>query len=67
MSPEVNGNLKDLVNSFVSTDRAKQAARITIANTINSQRQRSNGFGSVRSPSPASSSPLSSRAVSPLR
>ena len=67
VTPEVNGNLKDLVNSFVSTDRAKQAARITIANTINNQRRNGIGF---RSPSPSSttlSSPLSSRAVSPLR
>ena len=68
VTPEVNGNLKELVNSFVSTDRAKQAARITIANTINSQRQRAQGNNFFRSPSPPhSQSPLSSRAVSPLR
>ena len=68
-TPEVNGNLKDLVNSFVSTDRAKQAARQTISNTINNMSRRSNGNG-IRSPSPsntASSSPFSSRGVSPLR
>ena len=68
-TPEVNGNLKDLVNSFVSTDRAKQAARQTISNTINNMSRR-NGNG-IRSTSPssntASSSPFSSRGVSPLR
>ena len=68
-TPEVNGNLKDLVNSFVSTDRAKQAARQTISNTINNMSKR-NGNG-IRSTSPssntASSSPFSSRGVSPLR
>ena len=69
-TPEVNGNLKDLVNSFVSTDRAKQAARQTISNTINSMSRR-NGNGIIRSTSPSntasSSSPFSSRGVSPLR
>merc|ERR1719262_2211568 len=67
MPPEVNGNLKDLVNSFVSTDRAKQAARQTISSTITNQMNKKN---SVRSPSPTSSttsSPFSSRGVSPLR
>ena len=66
--PEVNGNLKDLVNSFVSTDRAKQAARQTISSTITNQMNKRNNF---RSPSPTStsttSSPFSSRGVSPLR
>lgn len=67
--PEVNGNLKDLVNSFVSTDRAKQAARQTISSTITNQMNKRNHF---RSPSPTSSttstqSPFSSRGVSPLR
>ena len=69
-TPEVNGNLKDLVNSFVSTDRAKQAARQTISNTINNMSRR-NGSNGIRSPSPSntasSSSPFSSRGVSPLR
>ena len=64
-APEVNGSLKELVNSFVSTDRAKQAARQTIANTINNMTKRNGG---LRSGSPSSSSsPFSSRAVSPLR
>jgi hypothetical protein len=64
-APEVNGSLKELVSSFVSTDRAKQAARQTIANTINNMTKRNGGF---RSSSPSSSSsPFSSRAVSPLR
>ena len=40
--PEVNGNLKDLVNSFVSTDRAKQAARQTISSTITNQMNKRN-------------------------
>ena len=65
--PEVNGNLKDLVNSFVSTDRAKQAARQTISSTITNQMNKRNN---VRSPSPTSSttsSTFSSRGVSPLR
>jgi serine/threonine-protein phosphatase 2A regulatory subunit B'' len=68
-SPEVNGSLKDLVNSFVSTDRAKQAARQTISSTITNQINRRNGSGpGFRSPSPTSSaSSLSSRGVSPLR
>ena len=35
------GNLKELVNSFVSTDRAKQAARNTISSTISNMRMRS--------------------------
>ena len=64
-APEVNGSLKELVSSFVSTDRAKQAARQTIANTINNMTKRNGGFRST-SPS-SSSSPFSSRAVSPLR
>ena len=55
-SPEMNGNLKDLVNSFVSTDRAKQAARNTISTTINNMKSR-NG-GGVRSPSPSTTSRL---------
>ena len=54
-SPEMNGNLKDLVNSFVSTDRAKQAARHTISTTINNMKSR-NGGGGVRSPSPSTAS-----------
>lgn len=66
--PEVNGNLKDLVNSFVSTDRAKQAARQTISSTITNQMNKRNNF---RSPSPtqstSSNSSFSSRGVSPLR
>ena len=66
---EVNGHLKDLVNSFVSTDRAKQAARQTISSTIANQMNKRNHF---RSPSPTTStsttsSPFSSRGVSPLR
>jgi len=64
-APEANGSLKELVNSFVSTDRAKQAARQTISNTINNMTKRNGG---LRSGSPSSSSsPFSSRAVSPLR
>ena len=64
-APEVNGNLKDLVNSFVSTDRAKQAARQTISTTINNMTKKNGG---LRSPSPSnSSSPFSSRGVSPLK
>ena len=77
-SPEVNGNLKDLVNSFVSTDRAKQAARQTISDTILNMRRGGGGSnngsaasGSIRSPSPSASSTASSfssnRGVSPLK
>eukprot|EP00095_Tigriopus_kingsejongensis_P009734 maker-scaffold429_size173697-snap-gene-0.35 protein:Tk09734 transcript:maker-scaffold429_size173697-snap-gene-0.35-mRNA-1 annotation:"hypothetical protein D910_10866" len=62
-----NGNLKDLVNSFVSTDRAKQAARNTISSTITNMRSNGNGNG-LRSPSPSSStSSFSSRGMSPLK
>ena len=58
-SPEMNGNLKDLVNSFVSTDRAKQAARHTISTTINNMKSRNGGGGGgVRSPSPSTTSRL---------
>ena len=32
-SPNLNGNLEDLVSSFVNTDRAKQAARNTISSS----------------------------------
>lgn len=56
------GNLKELVNSFVSTDRAKQAARNTISSTISNMR--------MRSPSPSlstNSSFSSSRGMSPLK
>ncbi|XP_059082126.1 uncharacterized protein LOC131879739 isoform X1 [Tigriopus californicus] len=62
-----NGNLKDLVNSFVSTDRAKQAARNTISSTITNMRNNGNGNG-LRSPSPSSStSSFGSRGMSPLK
>ena len=63
-APEVNGNLKELVNSFVSTDRAKQAARQTIANTISNMTKRNGGPGGAlgRSASPSTTaSPASSR------
>ncbi|QQP40493.1 Hypothetical protein FKW44_014555, partial [Caligus rogercresseyi] len=33
-APEVSGNLKDLVSNFVSTDRAKQAARQSQVTTL---------------------------------
>lgn len=62
-----NGSLKDLVNSFVSTDRAKQAARNTISSTITNMRNNGNGNG-LRSPSPSSStSSFGSRGMSPLK
>merc|ERR1711963_1035829 len=76
-SPVVNGNLKDLVNSFVSTDRAKQAARQTISQTISNQMNRKshqpNHHQFMRSPSPSNSaisasstgSSFSSRGMSP--
>ncbi|XP_040580344.1 uncharacterized protein [Lepeophtheirus salmonis] len=34
-SPDVSGNLKDLVSNFVSSDRAKQAARQTTVSQMN--------------------------------
>ena len=64
-SPVVNGNLKDLVNSFVSTDRAKQAARQTISQTITNQMNRKNQFRSPSPSSASSSSSFSSRGMSP--
>ena len=65
-SPNLNGNLEDLVSSFVNTDRAKQAARNTISSTLLRRIGSPNGSASpVRSPSP--SSPLSFRSGSPLR
>ena len=65
-SPNLNGNLEDLVSSFVNTDRAKQAARNTISSTLMRRLGSPNGSSSpVRSPSP--SSPLSLRSGSPLR
>ena len=67
-SPNLNGNLEDLVSSFVSTDRAKQAARNTISSTIRRRLGGSpNGSSSpVRSPSPTS--PLGFKnSSSPLR
>ena len=65
-SPNLNGNLEDLVSSFVNTDRAKQAARNTISSTLMRRLGSPNGSSSpVRSPSP--SSPLSFRSGSPLR
>ena len=65
-SPNLNGNLEDLVSSFVNTDRAKQAARNTISSTLMRRIASPNGSASpVRSPSP--SSPLSYRSGSPLR
>ena len=55
-SPNLNGNLEDLVSSFVSTDRAKQAARNTISSSILRRIGSPNGSSSpVRSPSPTSS------------
>lgn len=67
-SPNLNGNLEDLVSSFVNTDRAKQAARNTISSTIR-RRLESNGSSSpVRSPSPTSSplrSPMMTNMASP--
>ena len=68
-SPNLNGNLEDLVSSFVSTDRAKQAARNTISSTIRRRLGSPNGSSSpVRSPSPTSS-PLGFKGTtsSPLR
>ena len=67
-SPSLSGNLEELVTSFVSTDRAKQAARNTISSTImrrlGGSPTASNGSASpVRSPSPT----LSYKAASPLR
>ena len=66
-SPNLNGNLEDLVSSFVSTDRAKQAARNTISSTIRRRLGSPNGSSSpVRSPSPTS--PLGFKNTSsPLR
>ena len=65
-SPNLNGNLEDLVSSFVNTDRAKQAARNTISSTLIRRIGSPNGSASpVRSPSPTS--PLSYRSGSPLR
>ena len=65
-SPNLNGNLEDLVSSFVNTDRAKQAARNTISSTLLRRIGSPNGSSSpVRSPSP--SSPLGYRSGSPLR
>lgn len=60
-SSEMNGNLKDLVNSFVSTDRAKQAARQTISDTISNMTRRD---PKMSSPSPLKS-PLLAAASSP--
>ena len=69
-SPTLSGNLEELVTSFVSTDRAKQAARNTISSTIMRRIGTSSPNGSaspVRSPSP--NSPLSGgyKGASPLR
>jgi len=65
-SPNLNGNLEELVTSFVSTDKAKQAARNTISSTIMRRLGSPNGSSSpVRSPSPTSN--LSYRGASPLR
>merc|ERR1719295_620407 len=66
-SPNLNGNLEELVTSFVSTDKAKQAARNTISSTIKRRLGSPNGSASpVRSPSPTS--PLSFKNTSsPLR
>lgn len=65
-SPNLNGNLEELVTSFVSTDKAKQAARNTISSTIMRRLGSPNGSASpVRSPSPTST--LSYRGASPLR
>lgn len=69
-SPNLSGNLEELVTSFVSTDRAKQAARNTISSTImrrlGSPAPSSTGSLPVRSPSPTPS--LNFRdASSPLR
>ena len=70
-SPNLNGNLEDLVSSFVTTDRAKQAARNTISSTLMRRLGSPNGSASpVRSPSPQPTSPtsaLSYRGASPLR
>ena len=69
-SPTLSGNLEELVTSFVSTDRAKQAARNTISSTIMRRIGTSSPNGSaspVRSPSP--NSPLGGgyKGASPLR
>ena len=65
-SPNLNGSLEELVTSFVSTDRAKQAARNTISSTIMRRLGSPNGSSSpVRSPSPTST--LSYKGTSPLR
>ena len=65
-SPNLTGNLEELVTSFVSTDRAKQAARNTISSTIMRRLGSPNGSASpVRSPSPTST--LTYRGASPLR
>ena len=69
-SPNLNGNLEDLVSSFVNTDRAKQAARNTISSTLMRRLGSPNGSASpVRSPSPQPTSPTSSSSsyFSPLR
>ena len=68
-SPNLNGNLEDLVSSFVSTDRAKQAARNTISSTL-MRRIGSPTNGSSPSASPGPTSPtatLNYRGASPLR
>ena len=65
-SPNLSGNLEELVTSFVSTDRAKQAARNTISSTIMRRLGSPNGSSSpVRSPSPTPT--LTYRGASPLR
>ena len=71
-SPNLNGNLEDLVSSFVNTDRQKQAARNTISSTLMRRLGSPNGSASpVRSPSPTlgqqPTSPTSSLNYSPLR
>jgi hypothetical protein len=67
-SPNLNGNLEDLVSSFVNTDRAKQAARNTISSTIRRRLGSPNGSSSpVRSPSPTSSPLGFKTTASPLR
>ena len=66
-SPNLSGNLEELVTSFVSTDRAKQAARNTISSTIMRRLGSPSPSGTsspVRSPSPSSSSYFG---ASPLR
>ena len=65
-SPSLSGNLEELVTSFVSTDRAKQAARNTISSTIMRRIGSPNGSASpVRSPSPTPT--LTYKGASPLR